>query len=59
MLDVTGRPGLLTTFSFGKYRGKPVAEVAQNDPGYLRWLNNNLSNMSPELRLTLKHWLGE
>lgn len=59
MLDITGRPGLITTFSFGKYRGKSVEEVAQKDPGYLRWLNNNLTSMSPELRLTLRHWLGE
>lgn len=49
----------MTTFTFGKYRGKPVAEIAEKDPGYLRWLFNNLNAMSPELRLTLKHWLGE
>ena len=57
MVDITGRPALLTTFTFGKYRGKPVSEVAERDPGYLRWLFNNLDNMSPELRLTLKHYL--
>ncbi|ELO85453.1 exodeoxyribonuclease X, partial [Salmonella enterica subsp. enterica serovar Enteritidis str. 50-5646] len=28
-------------------------------PGYLRWLFNNLDNMSPELRLTLKHYLED
>ena len=39
--------------------GKAVAEIAENDPGYLRWLFNNLDRMSPELRLTLKHYLGE
>ncbi|MZX49597.1 exodeoxyribonuclease X [Klebsiella pneumoniae] len=50
---------LLTTFTFGKYRGKAVAEIAENDPGYLRWLFNNLDRMSPELRLTLRHYLGE
>lgn len=59
MVDVTGRPALLRTFTFGKYRGKEVSEVAENDPGYLRWLFNNLDRMSPELRLTLKHYLGE
>ena len=59
MADITGRPALLTTFTFGKYRGKAVAEIAENDPGYLRWLFNNLDRMSPELRLTLKHYLGE
>ncbi len=32
MADITGRPALLTTFTFGKYRGKAVAEIAENDP---------------------------
>ena len=57
MVEITGRPALLPTFTFGKYRGKPVSEVAERDPGYLRWLFNNLDSMSPELRLTLKHYL--
>lgn len=59
MVTITGRPALLTTFPFGKYRGKPVSEVAERDPGYLRWLSNNLTNMTPEMRLTLKHYLGD
>ncbi|WP_447307114.1 exodeoxyribonuclease X C-terminal domain-containing protein, partial [Escherichia coli] len=50
-------PSLMTTFTFGKYRGKAVSDVAERDPGYLRWLFNNLDSMSPELRLTLKHYL--
>ena len=59
MVDVTGRPALLRTFTIGKYRGQEVAEVAKNDPGYLRWLFNNLDRMSPELRVTLKHYLEQ
>lgn len=57
MVDVTGRPALLRTFTFGKYRGQEVAEIAKDDPGYLRWLFNNLERMSPELKMTLKHYL--
>ena len=59
MATITGRPALLTTFTFGKYRGRAVSDIADKDPGYLRWLYNNLDKMSPELRLTLKHYLGE
>ncbi|MGQ7198694.1 exodeoxyribonuclease X C-terminal domain-containing protein, partial [Escherichia sp. HC-TM1] len=47
MADITGRPSLMTTFTFGKYRGKAVSDVAERDPGYLRWLFNNLDSMSP------------
>lgn len=46
MADITGRPSLMTTFTFGKYRGKAVSDVAERDPGYLRWLFNNLDSMS-------------
>ncbi|MDM7191851.1 alpha-hydroxy-acid oxidizing protein, partial [Klebsiella pneumoniae] len=50
-------PRVVDAVAFGKYRGKAVAEIAENDPGYLRWLFNNLDRMSPELRLTLRHYL--
>lgn len=32
MADITGRPSLMTTFTFGKYRGKAVSDVAERDP---------------------------
>jgi len=59
MVEVTGRPGLIQTFPFGKYRGRPVAEIADRDPGYLRWMKNNFKAMTPEWHLTLCHYLGE
>lgn len=59
MVEVTGRPGLIQTFQFGKYRGRPVAEIADRDPGYLRWMMNNFKAMTPEWRLTLRHYLGD
>lgn len=59
MAAITGHPTLLTTFTFGKYRGKAVAEIALRDPGYLRWLFNNLDRMSPALHLTLQHYLNK
>jgi len=38
MLAISSRPKMYTTIRFGKYRGKTVEEVAQNDPSYLQWL---------------------
>ncbi|BDH45458.1 DNA polymerase III subunit epsilon [Salmonella enterica subsp. enterica serovar Choleraesuis] len=57
MLDVTGRPGLVATLPFGKYRGLPVAEIASKDPRYLHWMLTSVKNLTPELRLTLRHYL--
>lgn len=31
MATITGRPALLTTFTFGKYRGKAVSDIADKD----------------------------
>ncbi|WP_058912070.1 exodeoxyribonuclease X [Entomohabitans teleogrylli] len=59
MVDVTGRPALLREVPFGKYKGTPFATVAERDPGYLRWMRNNIKTMAPELRMTLKHWLDK
>lgn len=38
MLAISARPSIIPLFSFGKYHGKNVADIARSDPGYLRWL---------------------
>lgn len=57
MVTITGRPALVTTMMFGKYRGKKIAEIAEDDPMYLRWMLNNIKELTPDLRMTLKHYL--
>ncbi len=44
-------------FPFGKYRGQPVAVVARKDPGYLRWMLDNLTDLRPAFRQTLQRYL--
>lgn len=38
--------------SFGKYKGKTGAYIAQTNPGYIFWLENNINRVSidPSLR---------
>ena len=43
-------------FNFGKYKGIPVAEVLQRDPGYYGWILNgdftlNTKNVLTKIRL--------
>lgn len=45
------------TFAFGKYRGQQVAVIARKDPGYLRWMLDNLNDLRPAFRQTLKRYL--
>ncbi len=62
MIDISSRPSLMNLFSFGKYNGKTVAEVASLDRGYLEWMlgakEQNPDNEEDWI-YTLKHYLGK
>ena len=38
--DKDGKPVIIETFNFGKYKGMPVADVLYRDPGYYGWMLN-------------------
>ena len=38
--DKDGKPMMIETFNFGKYKGMPVADVLYRDPGYYGWILN-------------------
>ena len=38
--EENGRVKKHEIFNFGKYKGRPVAEVLQKDPGYYSWIQN-------------------
>ena len=38
MVEISTTPMLFKKFTFGKYNGKEIAEVAKIDKGYLQWL---------------------
>jgi exodeoxyribonuclease X len=40
MVDLSSKPLLYRTFTFGKHMGKAVKQVAGEDPGYINWLLN-------------------
>ena len=40
VLDADGKPKMIETFNFGKYKGMPVIDVLQRDPGYYGWILN-------------------
>ncbi|MFA6813005.1 MAG: 3'-5' exonuclease, partial [Bacteroidaceae bacterium] len=39
-------------FNFGKYKGKPVAEILKNDPGYYGWILNSDFTLNTKAMLT-------
>ncbi len=62
MIDISSRPSLMHSFSFGKHNGKTVAEVASADRGYLEWFLAEKEKSNPDDEdwiYTLKHHLGK
>lgn len=50
----TGQRGQVLTF--GKYKGKSLAQVAQEDPSYVEWLAQNAEN--PQLRKAATEYIA-
>ncbi|PCH91306.1 MAG: DNA polymerase III subunit epsilon [Sulfurimonas sp.] len=58
MVDLTNTPILVTSFRFGKYKGKTLAEVATSDAGYLRWMLSSMENLDEDMRYSINKALG-
>lgn len=62
MIEISSHPSILRSFSFGKYAGRSIEEVAKMDRGYLEWLyeQKKSSEQNEEDWLyTLHHFLGK
>lgn len=58
MVDLTNTPILVTSFRFGKYKGKTLQEVAASDAGYLRWMLSSMENLDEDMRYSINTALG-
>ena len=58
LAELTQRPVMEKTFSFGKYKGKNIAEIAETDLGYLQWMQKNMQDISEDLKYTLNTFLN-
>ncbi len=56
LAELTKTPVLMKTFKFGKYKGRVIEEVANEDPGYLGWMRKNLE-LDKDMRYTLDYYL--
>jgi DNA polymerase III epsilon subunit-like protein len=57
--ELTFERVLVAKFTFGKYNGHYIEEIAMRDPGYLEWMLNNMSDMDMDLRYSVEHYLKE
>ncbi len=61
MIEISSHPVIFKFFNFGKYKGKELKEVAENDRNYLEWLlsqKENSDQIEEDWIYTLKHYLG-
>jgi hypothetical protein len=58
MMELSTTPLLLSTFGFGKYKGKSFEEVFARDRGYIEWLyGSETQKKSSEQNENLVHTL--
>ena len=54
---LTSKPVLIRKFSFGKYKGEEISEVANSDIGYIEWIRSNMKDLDEDLKYTLDTYL--
>lgn len=54
LVELSSTPVFVKTFRFGKYRGKDVQDVANEDPSYLKWMRSSMSDLDEDMKYTLE-----
>ena len=57
LAELTQTPVMMKTFKFGKYKDRKIAEVANEDRGYLQWMRDNLE-LDEDMQFTLDYYLA-
>lgn len=57
LVELTQTPVLMKTFKFGKHKGKEVAQVVNEDRGYLTWMRGNM-DLDEDMQFTLDYYLN-
>ena len=52
MQELTSTPIFIETFTFGKYKDRKIAEVCNEDMGYIAWMKKNM-DLDEDMRYTL------
>lgn len=56
LAELTQTPVLMKIFKFGKYKGREIEEIANEDAGYLKWMRKNL-DLDEDMTYTLNYYL--
>lgn len=54
LLELTNTPVMMKIFKFGKYKGRDIEEIANEDMGYVKWMRKNL-DLDDDMEYTLDY----
>ncbi|MDA7848169.1 3'-5' exonuclease [Sulfurospirillum sp.] len=57
MVELTTTPIFIETFTFGKYKGRKVSEVCDEDMGYINWMIDKM-NLDMDMKYTFDKIMG-
>jgi DNA polymerase III epsilon subunit-like protein len=57
LAELTRTPVMMKTFKFGKYKDREIAEVVNEDRGYIQWMRANLE-LDEDMQYTLDYYLA-
>ena len=57
LAELTQTPVLIKTFKFGKYKDREIAEIINEDRGYIEWMRANLE-LDEDMQFTLDRYLN-
>ena len=57
LVELTQTPVMMKTFKFGKYKDREIAEVINEDRGYIQWMRANL-DLDEDMKFTLDYYLA-
>jgi len=57
MQELSDTKVLMQKFSFGKYIGRYIEEIAMNDRGYLEWMLASINDLDEDLRYSIDYYL--
>lgn len=57
-IKISDEPVLLRRMNFGKHKGKTFDDLRENDPEYLIWMRNSLTDMTEDLNFTINYHLA-
>ena len=57
LAELTQTPVMMKTFKFGKYKDREIAEIINEDRGYIKWMRANM-DLDEDMEFTLDYYLN-